>query len=201
VRRSGQSKTISSSWWLTRSIPRSQRFGSNPDSRFHGVYDCKASNSDHLVIGLRSRIVAPSRDVGERERCLVRYIPEMLLLAFCIVVASFVPAKAQQLQVAIGVFCDAESEVVSLFDEVIRKDKPLADGIKVVNGDVQPPRCALGKVALIPGELTQRLEHNGKVYGVFRVLVLGFEHNGQWVRFPQPVVQFGSRPLIGEASA
>lgn len=135
--------------------------------------------------------------------CVLKYLLVgfgMLLIAIAIL-AAIEPARAQSEVVAKGVWCDKVEQVQRLFDLVIRKDKSLLDGVLEVNGSAKPPACAVSIVVILPGKLVARMEHGGAAYGVFEVMVLGFERGGKMFRLPQPMLQFGPRPLAAETSA
>lgn len=103
-------------------------------------------------------------------------------------------AKAGEMQLAHGVWCDTKEQVVTLFDAVVVKDGELENGLKLVNTGTTPS-CAVGIVAIIPGNQVARLEHKGQAYGVFEVLVIAFKSANGMIRLPQPMIQYGSRPL------
>lgn len=114
----------------------------------------------------------------------------------CILFLWFISSsQAATIEKAYGIFCDSEEQIKTVFDGVFNKNKPLAEALKEVNAGNEVPACALGVVAISDPVQVSEIHHNGKIYGIFRVSLLGFMHEGKWKRLEVPSTQYGMKPL------
>lgn len=120
-------------------------------------------------------------------------------LAICALLTLSGQALAQP-QAAVGIFCDKRDEIAQLFEHVYRRGETLEKALAVINGEVVPPKCVVGQVVLDEPVLVERLTHQTDVFGLFQVKILAFRSETGIVTLPEPMVQYGMKPLPKEAA-
>jgi hypothetical protein len=128
-----------------------------------------------------------------------------LLASLAIGVSLFSAAHASP-QHAVGVWCNKAEQVETLFRWVIIGDMKLDEGLKKINApeptEFEPPRgssfvCAVAQIMFVPGDEVKRVEHAGKVYGIFAVAVLAISIDDSYVAvFPTRL--YGFKQLVDD---
>lgn len=119
------------------------------------------------------------------------------LLILCALLTLSGQAQAEPV-VANGIWCNTKEQLVRLFHEAIAKDKSYAEGLMVVNVPNDVPKCAAADVLMEVGDLVERVEHDGRVYGIFQVRLLAVRYGTSTMQMGEPMVQYGIRPLLNE---
>ncbi len=119
------------------------------------------------------------------------------LLMLCVLITLSGPAQAEPV-LSNGIWCNTKEQIVQLFHEAIAKDKSYAEGLKVVNVPNDVPKCAAADVLMEVGDLVQRVEHDGRTYGIFQVRLLAVRYGTSTMTMGQPLVQYGIRQLPNE---
>lgn len=118
-------------------------------------------------------------------------------LMLCVLITLSGPAQAEPV-LANGIWCNTKEQLVQLFHEAIAKDKSYAEGLMVVNVPNDVPKCAAADVLMEVGDLVQRVEHDGRVYGIFQVRLLAVRYGTSTMQMGQPMVQYGIKQLSNE---
>ena len=75
-------------------------------------------------------------------------------------------------QHAAGIFCETQPQIESIFDLWQHQGKQLPEAVSLVNASAKTSACVFEKIYMIDSELVNRVDSQGKVYGVYKLFAM-----------------------------
>jgi len=99
-------------------------------------------------------------------------------------------------EIAPGVWCNSQSDVQAVFQDMLTKGKPVEDALKA-RGD----SCIHAVIAMVPGNQVGAFTAGGATFGVYEITAYGIydEATNTW-KEGAPLHVFGAHPIAAPAS-